>query len=326
MNNLLFLIVIFALILHFLFTDHSDKKDIGELNASLIFDKVEQNLSTENLNLDLDDNESAIISTFEPDFNTQISQNEANLSGDQSALDADDEDDDLSLSSILPTLKEMIAKLKPSDIVDTPKPRRKKSLFPKITQNDVLVLPQIAENGYFDLNSLPQSPDLSKKDLRFRGTNLAKRLFEPNENGKILWQNGQNWELWKKNVPQMRKIYTLLGGFYLYKSENGRGFLSDEIYISLQKTAANAYFLAISTPKSYANYALLDFTSVGDYFIFKAEKNFIIAYLFNRDFTKWWKCTPNFKCNAISANDEFSIFSSDTNSLEMRLSEGLISQ
>lgn len=327
MNQILFFIVIFALILHFLFTDKGENLGISEssdVNESLNLGHLEQNESIKALDINDSLDKELDISHFELNLDEKVPQNEANSTNEitQSVDISDDEDDDLSLSSILPSLKEMIAKLKPEDKA---KPPRKKSFFPRITQNDVLVLPQSAENGYFDISELPQSPNLTRNDLRFSGKSLKNKLFAPNKNGKILWQNEQNWELWKKNVPQMRKIYTLLGGFYLYKSEDGRGFLSDELYISLQKNAANAYFIAIATPKSYANHAVADFTSVGDYFIFKSnEQKFIIAYLFNRDFAKWWDCalvSNSLKCENIGVSGGFNVFSSDTNGFEMRLSE-----
>ena len=302
MNKILLSLLILVLVAHF-FYKQSPK-----------FTQVEQNLSLKESNLTtLDKNESS-QKPENAQFDIEINENlsaETIIDGGEPLQE-----------SILPSLKKLIEQL---SLDKKPPTSSKSNLLPYINEQAGFASEQSAVQGYFDTSKLPKVPNLSLNDLNFSGANLATRLFEPNARGKKLWQNAINWELWKKNERANKGIYTLLGGFYLYQSERGEGYLSDEIGISLQKSRKNAYFISIITPQSYDNRRILGYKSLDDYFIFKVgEKKFIIAYLFNRDFTLWWDCELNgneLKAYPIASSSGFSIYTSDTNAYEMRLSE-----
>ena len=304
MNKILFVVLILMLTLHFVlketpkFTPFEDERNLSLPKPNIAeFDKNESVSEPE-------------IAPFEDESNVFEPKEQAQ-----------DEAEPF-LDSILPSLEELISQLNPNDksfVVSN------ENSFPYIKEQELFVGKKAPPQSYLDTSELPKVPNLSQKDLNFKGSNLAKRLFEPNANGKKLWQNAINWELWKKNERANKGIYTLLGGFYLYQNERERGYLSDEISISLQKSKQNAYFISIITPQSYDNRRILDYKSLDDYFIFKVGKRkFIIAYLFNRDFTLWWECElsgKGLKATPIASNAGFSIYSSDTNAYEMRLSE-----
>ena len=304
MNKILFVVLILMLTLHFF---------LKETPKFTPFES-EQNLSLSKPNIAEFDKNDGIS---EPEFTPFESESNVFTPKEQ----AQDEDEP-SLDSILPNIKELIKQLNPDDksfVVSN------KNLFPHIKEQELFIDKKTPTQSYLDTSELPQTPNLSQKDFNFKGSNLAKRLFEPNANGKKLWQNALNWELWKKNERANKSIYTLLGGFYLYQNEQNEGYLSDEISISLQKSRKNAYFISIITPQSYENKLIQDYKSLDDYFIFKiGERKFIIAYLFNRDFTLWWECeltSRGLKSTPIASNAGFSVYSSDTNAYEMRLSE-----
>ena len=302
MNKILLALLILVLVAHF-FYKQSPK-----------FTQVEQNLSLKESNLTtLDKNESS-QKPKSTQFDIEINEN--------LPVETIIESDEPLQESILPSLKKLIEQLSPDK---KPPTSSKSNLLPYINEQAGFASEQGAAQGYFDTSELPKTPNLSLNDLNFSGANLATRLFEPNANGKKLWQNPINWELWKNNERANKGIYTLLGGFYLYQNKRGEGYLSDEISISLQKSRKNAYFISIITPQSYDNRRILGYKSLDDYFIFKVgERKFIIAYLFNRDFTLWWDCELNgnkLKAHPIASSSGFSIYTSDTNAYEMRLSE-----
>lgn len=173
---------------------------------------------------------------------------------------------------------------------------------------------------------LYDEPRLLRRDFVMKRPpkNFPAKLFLANNKGEFLWQGVEKWELWRENKAKSKSIFTLVSGiFYLYKGgENG--YLSDELAISLQKDKQNRHFIAIITPESFEKRQVFDFTSVGEHHIFAlGEQNFIVARLFNRDFTQWWRCKlsqASFRCTKISANSGEIAFSNDTNSYEMRLS------
>lgn len=252
------------------------------------------------------------------DDNTTIPQSEENNLTEQNETTPQENEEET--DSVLVSLNELLSKLKP---------KAEEPIFtgfnPYISEQELFVKTLPQEN-YFTLETLPQEPELSKKDFHFKRQEkkLSTRLFEANINGKVLWQNEPTWELWRKKGGS--NIHTLVSGiFYLYQNDDEVAYLSDELSISLQKNRKNTYFLSIITPKHYINKAIQDFKSIDKYFIFKIdERKFIVAYLFNKDFTKWWECelTPRgLKSTIISSNNGFDIFSSDTNAYEMRLSE-----
>lgn len=247
----------------------------------------------------------------------EISPFDESASDEGTEFAGDDEETDL--DSILPSLNELLAKLRGKEEEE----RVFTGFDPYISEEELSA--NVAPHTYYALESVPQKPELTRKDLAFArgGKKLATRLFEANQNGKKLWQNEPNWELWRKKGGG--NTHALISSiFYLYQNDEDTAYLSDELGISLQKNRKNTYFLSIITPKRYTNKAILDFKSVDDYFIFKvAERKFIIAYLFNRDFTKWWECelgANGLKSEVISSNG-FEFFSNDTNGYEMRLSE-----
>lgn len=293
MNKILPIVLLFVLALYFFYKEKPKfEQKSSEVNASAPFLQQEQNDTTPEIS----------------DFESNASEQEAGEMADETDLD-----------SALVSLNELLAKLKGKD--------EEKRVFtgfdPYISEKELSV--SVAEPTYFALERLPQSPELSRKDLSFarQGKKLATRLFEANANGKFLWQNEPNWELWRKKGGA--NTHALVSGiFYLYQNDDEAGYLSDELGISLQKNRKNAYFLSIITPKRYINKPIQDFKSVDDYFIFKVgERKFIIAYLFNRDFTKWWECeltSKGLKSEVISSQG-FELFSNDTNAYEMRLSE-----
>lgn len=304
MNKILFAVLILVLVAHFFYKELPKFKPL----------KDEQNFSVqkrENLGFDDDD-------TFkEPEF-TDLEKEPNVFIPTEQALD----DDELDLDTILPNLKDLINQLKPEDksfVVSH------SNLLSYVKELESFVYDDDTEKTYLDASELPIKPKLTKQDLKFSSKKLSTKLFEPNKAGKKLWQNAKNWELWKKNERANKRIYTLLGGFYLYQNEQESGYLSDELSISLQKSAHNSYFISIITPTHYENKLIQDFTSVDDYFVFKVgERKFIIAYLFNRDFTLWWDCeltNKGLKATPIASNLGFSVYSSDTNAYEMRLSE-----
>lgn len=292
MNKILPLVLLVVLVLYFFYKEKPKFVSVSS----------EQNTSTTILQDDINATQAEISP-----FDENASDEETNLADEETDLD-----------SILPSLNELLSKLRGKE---------EKRVFtgfdPYISEEELSV--NVAPPTFYAVESVPQTPELTRKDLAFArgGKKLAKRLFEANQNGKTLWQNEPNWELWRKKGGG--NTHALISGiFYLYQNDEDTGYLSDELGISLQKNRNNAYFLSIITPKRYINKPILDFKSVDDYFIFKiGERKFIIAYLFNRDFTKWWECELNsngLKSEVISLNG-FELFSNDTNSYEMRLSE-----
>lgn len=290
MDKILALILLFALTLHFLYKEKpqfTSKKD--EQNTTQSAPQIEINTTIPQI-LDFENNES--------EQNTSI------------------EEDDVSLDSILPNLKELLSKFKEEEPVF-------RGFNPYVSQSDDFISNE--EPHYFALDTLPQTPQISLKDLHFKrqSKRLSLRLFETNDKGKMLWHNEVNWQLWRKKGGS--NTHALISGvFYLYQNEDKTGYLSDELSISLQKNKKDVYFLSIITPKHYINKAIQDFKIVDEYFIFKlGERKFIIAYLFNENFTKWWECelvNQRLKSVAIGSKG-FEIFSNDTNAYEMRLSE-----
>lgn len=288
MDKILALILLFALTLHFLYKEKpqfTSKKE--EQNMTKPAEQIEINTTIPQI-LDFENNES--------EQNTSIEEYE------------------LSLDSILPNLKELVSKLKDEEPVF-------RGFNPYVSQSDEFVSNE--EPSYFALDTLPQTPQINLKDLHFKrqSKGLSLRLFETK--GKMLWHNEPNWQLWRKKGGS--NTHALISGvFYLYQNEDKTGFLSDELSISLQKNKNNVYFLSIITPKRYTNKAIQDFKIIDEYFIFKlSERKFIIAYLFNENFTKWWECelvNQRLKSVAISSKG-FEIFSNDTNAYELRLSE-----
>lgn len=291
MNKILFFVLLFVLALYFFYKEKPEFKE----------KKPEQNTSTPLIQQEMNTSTPQIL-----DLEYNVSEQE------NTALE-----DELDLDSILPNLNELLSKLKPKE----------EPIFrgfnPYVSQSEQFV--KLLEPSYFALETLPQEPELTRKDLHFKRQDkkLSTRLFETNDRGKTLWNSEQNWELWRKKGGS--NIQTLISNvFYLYQSADTTGYLSDELSISLQKNRKNTYFLSIITPKHYINKPIQDFKMVNEYFIFKiGERKFIIAYLFNEDFTKWWECelvNHNLKSVAISSKG-FEIFTSDTNAYEMRLSE-----
>ena len=295
MNKILPIVLLFVLALYFFYKEKPKSAPIvSDKNASTAFIEQEQNETKPDMT----------------DF-------QADESGEQTSETADEEEQDL--DSALAKLNELLSTLKGKE------QKRKFTGFDTDISEEELSVGVLPAARYFALESVPQSPELTRKDLSFtrQGKKLATRLFEPNTNGKFLWQNEPNWELWRKKGGA--NTHTLISGiFYLYQNDDETGYLSDELGISLQKNRKNAYFLSIITPTHYINKPIQDFKSVEDYFIFKVgERKFIIAYLFNRDFTKWWECeltSKGLKSEVISSKG-FELFSNDTNAYEMRLSE-----
>ena len=175
-----------------------------------------------------------------------------------------------------------------------------------------------------NLLQMPLLPNLSLADLKFTKTKagLETRLFELKE----LWQNEPSWELWRDNNTTSRFVYNLQSSvYYLYKNEDKQGYLSDELSLSLQKNKNN-FFISINTPTKYKNFLIKDLRQSGEYFIFKLdETKFIIALSSHSFFTRWWQCElikEELECLTVSSKQGLSVFSNDTNSYEMRLSEG----
>lgn len=302
MNKILPIVLLFVLALYFFYKEKPKLAPIiSDKNTTISFIQQEQNETEVEIS----------------DFQDNMSEEEYDTNEEQASQTLDEDEADL--DTAIASLNELLARLKGKE-----EKRVFKGFNPYISEKELSTnsLPAVQ---YFALESVPQTPELTRKDLSFarQGKMLAKRLFEANANGNFLWQNKPNWELWRKKGGA--NTHALISGiFYLYQNDDDTGYLSDELGISLQKNRKNAYFLSIITPTHYTNKPIQDFKSVDDYFIFKVGSNkFIIAYLFNRDFTKWWECelTANgLKSKAINSQG-FELFSNDTNAYEMRLSE-----
>lgn len=295
MNKILLCVLLCAIVLYFFYKEKPKLTDqASEQNTSKTLSQKDQN-----------------------DTKAQIVDVKDNISDENATLTLDDEVD---LDSILPNLNALLSKLRSKE-----EERVFTGFDPYISEEELSIetFPQVT---YFALENLPQEPELTKEDFHFKRQNkkLAIRLLEANMNGQFLWQNEPVWELWRKKGGS--NIHTLISGaFYLYQNDDEATYLSDELSISLQRNRKNTYFVSIITPKKYINKPIYDFKSINEYFIFKVgERKFIVAYLFNRDFTKWWECeltSRGLKSTIISSNNGFDIFSNDTNAYEMRLSE-----
>lgn len=153
--------------------------------------------------------------------------------------------------------------------------------------------------------------------------NLEEKLFDDKMK---LFSDKKHWQLWRDNSLKSYYLHTLINStWYLYQNEFNKGFLSDELSITLQKKDKD-FFIAFVTPKHYKKMRILDLKHTENLYIFKLDglDFMLVAEMINTHFTQWWKIkldAMGVRAKIFGTQDPNTLFSNDTQGLELRLSD-----
>ncbi|KGI56159.1 hypothetical protein DMB91_01605 [Campylobacter sp. MIT 97-5078] len=153
--------------------------------------------------------------------------------------------------------------------------------------------------------------------------NLEKKLFDDEMK---LFSDKKHWQLWRDNSLKNYYLHTLINStWYLYQNEFNKAFLSDELSITLQKKDKD-FFIAFVTPKHYKKMRILDLKHIENLYIFKLDglDFMLVAEMINAHFTQWWKIkldAMGVRAKTFGTQDPNALFSNNTQSLELRLSD-----